>query len=373
MTDSRRLGHFITIAAAVAGLALFAYSLRQAGVSQIVEHVKGIGWGLVLILLLAGVRFMLRAEAWRLCTPVGSRLTLWQAFMAFVAGDALGNITPLGLIASEPTKVFLTRHHLATRQSIASLAADNLVYVLSVVAMIALGLGLTLATVPLSFEAREGITVTLVVLGLVCAGVLAVLRMRQPATNGRLRRLNRLTSVWQSVSELSAGHPARLLRAFAFDLLFHAVAILETFLALGWLLGDRAPSLAEAIMFESLNRVITVAFKFVPLRVGIDEVASGAFASLIGLNPAYGVALAVVRKVRNLFWMGAGLALIGVHHAQDAPRPQPQRAVDPTPTSEHAHLRPQPTGPGALSPFSVDSGSIPGLKRQRLEQDSSTI
>jgi len=327
MTDSRRLRYVITIAAAVAGLALFAYSLREAGVPQIVEHVKGIGWGLLLILTLAGIRFMLRAEAWRLCTPVGSRLTLRQAFMAFVAGDALGNITPLGLIASEPTKVFLTRHHLATRQSVASLAADNLVYVLSVVAMIALGLGLTLATVPLSFETREWLIALLVVLALVCAGVLYVLGMRQPATNGGSRWLNRLTVVWQSVSEFSACHPARLWRAFAFDLLFHAVAILETFLALGWLLGDRAPSLAEAIMFESLNRVITVAFKFVPLRVGVDEVASGAFASLIGLNPAYGVALALVRKVRNLFWMGTGLALIGVHHVRETPKLEHQRAV----------------------------------------------
>jgi hypothetical protein len=56
-------------------------------------------------------------------------------------------------------------------------------------------------------------------------------------------------------------------------------------------------------------------------------VASGAFASLIGINPAYGVALAVVRKVRNLFWMGAGLAFIGVHHVREAPELDHQRAV----------------------------------------------
>jgi hypothetical protein len=74
---------------------------------------------------------------------------------------------------------------------------------------------------------------------------------------------------------------------------------------------------AEAVMFESLNRVTTAVFKFVPLRVGVDEAASGVFASLLGVNPAYGVALAVVRKVRSLFWVGAGLTLIAVHHAHD--------------------------------------------------------
>src|SRR5215510_8678716 len=180
MTPRRQ--RILTIAAALGGLVLFAYAVRRAGVAEILDGIRRVGWGLVPILLLAGLRFLVRAEAWRLCGPAGTRLPLRQAFMAFLAGDAMGNITPLGLIASEPTKVFLTRHHLATRQSIASLAADNLVYVLSVVVMIALGLGLTLATVPLSFETREWIIASLVVLVLVCAGVLYVLRMRQPAT-----------------------------------------------------------------------------------------------------------------------------------------------------------------------------------------------
>ena len=117
--------------------------------------------------------------------------------------------------------------------------------------------------------------------------------------------------------EFSSGHPARLWRAFAFDVCFHAVAVLEAFLTLRWLLGDGSPTLAEAMMFESLNRVLTAAFKFVPLRVGVDEAATGAFAALVGVNPVAGVSLAVVRKVRGLFWMGIGLALIAVYHAPE--------------------------------------------------------
>jgi hypothetical protein len=53
---------------------------------------------------------------------------------------------------------------------------------------------------------------------------------------------------------------------------------------------------------------VTVAFKFVPFRIGIDEALSGALAPVLAVNPAAGVALAVVRKVRNLIWSGVGLA-----------------------------------------------------------------
>ena len=308
--------------AALAGLALFTYSVREAGIRQIADGMMRVGWGLIPILVLAGLRFVLRAEAWRLCAPAGSRLTLRQAFTAFLGGDALGNLTPLGLIASEPTKVLLTRHHLATRESVASLALDNVVYALSVITMIAAGVVVMLATVPLPFEAQElgvGVLVGLVLLA-VAGSLLFSTRLRSRG-DARPAWLEKPAALRRSVMELSSGHPERLWRVFAIDLVFHAVAVLETYLTLRWLLGQRSPTFAEAMMFESLNRVVMVAFKFVPLRVGIDEAASGAFAALVGVNPVTGVALALVRKVRSLFWMGAGLALIALHHAREAPAP----------------------------------------------------
>ena len=78
------------------------------------------------------------------------------------------------------------------------------------------------------------------------------------------------------------------------------------------------PTLAQAIVFESLNRVIIVAFKFVPFRIGVDEALTGALAPILSLNPAAGVSLAIVRKVRSLFWAGVGLIVIGLHPTRRA-------------------------------------------------------
>lgn len=319
MTTWRRR-HVLAIGAGIGGVVLFAYSVHAAGGRQIVEAIAGLGWGLLPILALGGIRFVLRAEAWRLCTPVASRLRFQQTFTAFLAGDAIGNVTPLGLFASEPAKVFLTRHHLATAESVSSLALDNVVYALSVAGMVSAGLLVMLFTVPLSFEAREWTVAGLIALGALCVLALRFLRRtrrRVPAQASTWR--DRLRKLRESVMEFSAGHPTRLWRAFALDACFHAVAVMEVYVALRWLMGDRGPTLAEAMMFESLNRVITAVFKFVPLRVGVDEAASGAFATVVGINPAAGVALALVRKVRSLFWMGAGLALIALYHAREVP------------------------------------------------------
>lgn len=307
----------LTAICTTAGLALFTYVVWRAGVSEILDGIRRVGWGLVAILALAGMRFVLRSWCWRLCMPGGASLTNRQALAAFLAGDAVGSITPLGLLASEPTKVLLTRHHLAPGESVASLAIENLIYTASVVVMVALGLAVVLATVPL--PARWQIEILAVLAGgvvVVAAGLWLLRGTWDPRRGARPAWRERLAAVRRAVVGFSAGHPGRLWRAFALDLAFHALAVLEVYLTLRWLLGDLSPTLAQAVVFEALNRVMTVAFKFVPFRVGVDEALSGALAPMLALAPAAGVSLAVVRKVRSLFWAGIGLGIVAAHPSQ---------------------------------------------------------
>jgi lysylphosphatidylglycerol synthase-like protein len=306
----------IAVVAALLGAALFVYAVRRAGVSEIIDAVRRVGWGLVLIFALAGLRFLVRAECWRWCLPPHTAFPLRRAFAAFLAGDSVGNITPLGLLASEPTKVLLTRHHLATREAVASLAVENLVYAASVLAMVAVGLIVVAANVAMPAVWRSGLFAALgaLILG---AGV-ALRAMRgtwDPSRGARPRWRERLASMRDEAARFSGGHPERLWRVFALDLVFHALAVLEVYITLEWLLVDRSPTIVEAVAFEALNRVITAAFKFVPFRVGIDEATAGALAPILSVNPAAGVALAVVRKVRNLFWAALGLVPVATHPA----------------------------------------------------------
>ena len=308
-----RRGRLLTFVGALGGAALFLYAVQRAGPAEVLDGIRRVGWGLVLILVLAGIRFVIRAQCWRLCMVEDVRLPLGRAFSALLAGDAVGNITPLGLLASEPTKVLLTRHHLATRESVASLAVDNFVYAASALAMIAFGLVVMLATV------RLPVADEWVIVGALAgsAGLVVVTRRLLRGTwneerGARPRWRERLAAWRASVVVFASARPGRLWRVFALDLVFHALAVLEIFVTLEWLLGGGA-TVSQAIVFEALNRAITVAFKFVPFRVGVDEALSGTLAPLLTVNPTIGVTLAVVRKARNLFWAAIGLVLIAMH------------------------------------------------------------
>ena len=71
-----------------------------------------------------------------------------------------------------------------------------------------------------------------------------------------------------------------------------------------------APTLLTAFILETVNRVINIAFKFVPLRTGVDEAGTGMLSKVLGFTTAIGVTLAIVRKARDIFWATIGVVLM---------------------------------------------------------------
>jgi hypothetical protein len=65
-----------------------------------------------------------------------------------------------------------------------------------------------------------------------------------------------------------------------------------------------------AFVLETANRIVNVVFRFVPLRVGVDEAGSAIIARVLGLGTTVGVTLAVVRKARVLCWSAVGIVLM---------------------------------------------------------------
>jgi hypothetical protein len=322
----------ISAAGATLGAVLFIWSVERVGVSAIVDAVRRVGWGALAILAIGGLRFAVRAQCWRWCLPPGVVLDYPHAFSAFLAGDSVGNVTPLGLLASEPTKVLLTRHHLATLDSAASLTLENIVYTFSVLAMIGFGISLLLLTVTVPDPIRWlAIGALLAIVTLAATAVVALRAPLPPLVHPRSSWRGRLIRLRTEVSRFAVDHPRRLAQVFGLQIVFHVLAVWETYLTLEWLLGDQSPSATQAVLFETVNRLTTVLFKFVPFRLGVDEAASGAAASLFAVTAAAGVALALIRRGRVLFWSAIGLLLIATHPADPesaTKRHQADAAID---------------------------------------------
>ena len=309
---------------ALAGLALFAYFVWRAGPGEIWSNISKIGWGFVAIILLAGLRFAVRAQAWRLCFEDSHRLGFWEAFKAYLIGDAAGNVVPLGIVVSEPTKAAMaSRQGVPFAATFSAIAVENIFYMLSVAFFIFCGAAALLAAFPLPKVLRYSSYGIVAGAGLFVVFAAYALRrewrflsaaLRWTAERGLGRRaLGRRLERVSAFEERIYGFYERNQRRFPFIVLcqaaFHALGVAESYLTI-WLVSDTRPTILSAFLFESVNRVITVVFKFVPLRAGIDELGTGHLARVLAFGMAAGVTLAIVRKARLVFWMAVGVSLL---------------------------------------------------------------
>jgi len=306
------------VATSVLGLALLVYLVRRTGVGPIVEGARAVGWGFLGIVALGGLRFGARALAWVLCIEPPARLRLWTAFSATLSGDALGNLTPLGLLVSEPAKVAFVRAETPIGPAAAALAVENFLYTLTAAGVIALGLVAMLAAFPLpeplgavlAVSLGAVIAILVVAFWLIGRRLAVVSPILDRLAGGRAARLvSRIRLLEVRTFELYERRRSRLLPVLAAETAFHALGVTEIYLTL-WLLTGAAPTLLTAFLLESVNRVITVVFKFVPLRVGVDEAGTAVFTSVLGLGTTVGVTLALVRKGRVIVWAAVGLMLL---------------------------------------------------------------
>jgi len=306
------------------GLLLFAYFVSRAGVGEILSNIQRLGAGFVLILAVSSTRYIVRALAWTRCVEPPHRLPFRDAFAARLMGDALGNIIPFVSVAvSEPSKAVFVKDRVPLMVGLSALAIENIFYALTVALFIFSGT----ATLLLTFSLPKGLryasigalVTTLVIIPLIyllirsqarfLSGALAFLENRRVTAKlvGKLKP--RAQSLEDRVYGFYATSRRSFLSIFLLEMCFHVAGVVEIFITLLFI-SPVAPTLTQAFILESVNRIINVAFKFIPLRAGVDEGGTGQVSKVLGFARGLGVTLAIVRKGRDIFWSAVGLLLI---------------------------------------------------------------
>lgn len=310
----------VNVALALVGAILLAVTVQRVGIAEVRSSLTDIGWWYFAILALGGIRFAARARAWQVCAGT-ARLTFKRAFSAILSADALGNLTPFGMLASEPSKVYFINDRVPTVEAVSSVAAENAFYMTTVLMMIGAG-ALTffgVANLPPALKLGAQAVVGLVMAG--GATGLWIMR-RQPAILSQVARFiahwtGRGTTAPDRLREIEVHFYAvltwpwtRIAHVALWEAAFHVAAVAEVFLVLRLLPMGQDVTLLQAFVLETAGRLIVVAFKFVPYRLGVDEAGSAMIARALALDPTLGVALALVRRLRVLFWNALGLGLL---------------------------------------------------------------
>jgi len=244
---------------------------------------------------------------------------VWRAR---IIGDATGHLTTSGPILAEPMRIRILRGKLSLTSRVSSLTVETLTYLMSCCLMIAAALLALIATFAVSWNLRAVSIMVVTLLLLVVASTIVIAWRRWPVASdlgligakllgtiglgGKFdRQLLQLVELEKRVFNFYAERPRDFIVVALWHALFHVCGVVETYATLQFIGFDTSP--LAAFTLEGANRVINVAFSFVPGRLGVDEAGSGLLAQTLGLGTTAGVSLALIRKGRVLFWTIVGL------------------------------------------------------------------
>jgi hypothetical protein len=326
----KKTPHFwISLASLLAGLALFVYLVHRTGPGRILDQIEQFGWFFGLVLLISGVRQLLRTLSWHFSLePEYRRIPLWRLFNIRLMGEAITDLTFAGPLLGEPMKALAASRQLPATVCLSSIAVENLVFSVSVVVFLLTGVWALLFHAALPGEMR--LFNLLATLALIIPALLSYLAIRrdwkilswtaylagrfQPTWEARLQLSARVGQVEERLYTFVGENRRLFLFILLLELATHCCGVAEAWLILRATTGET--SLLAALLVESAYRVVNVVFAFVPLRLGVDESGTALTLKALGPGGGAGVSLAIIRKIRILFWMAVGLALLGRHALQ---------------------------------------------------------
>lgn len=291
----------------LAGLALFTAVLIWQGLPAIGRALSVAGWGLALVALWHLVPMLMDSHAWRILfrrpRPSEAR-ALWARWI----GESINTLLPAAQIGGEIAKArLLIKQGRAAAETGAAVVVDLTLGAVTQMLFGILGLMLLLRRIDepdIAWGVAVGIGVMLAMLAwfykLQRGGLFAAIAALIKRIGGGREWLDFVGGARALDTAIAAiyEHPTVALRALVWRGLGWLAGIGEVWLGL-YFLGHPV-GLADAVMLEALGQAIRGAAFAIPGALGVQEGGFVLLAGLIGLDAHAGLALSLVKRVREL-------------------------------------------------------------------------
>jgi uncharacterized protein (TIRG00374 family) len=305
------------------GLGVFGALVWQTGVEAILEQFQVLGWGVALFLIPSFVIYTLDTWGWSFCFRGSSPVRFVDLWRVRAAGESLNATLPAAYMGGEPVKALLLRRYgVSGADGMAgaivgktSMTLAQILYVLSGLGAAAIvargenlwvllgasGLITGLATLSL-YLAYKGQTYGL---GRLLQGLTERLGIGARQVGERREGFDRMDA---ALSAFYAEDRKRFWVASAIFFLAWVVEMAEVVIFF-WLLGVPLGPV-EAYAIASLATVVKAAGFFIPASLGAQEGGNVLLFLAFGLTSVTALTFSLLRRVRELLWIGIGLALL---------------------------------------------------------------
>lgn len=296
------------------GLALFTAVLAWQGIGAVAGALSAVGWGLVAVTAWHLVPLVIDSHAWRLLFG-RPRPPVWRIVWARWIGESVNGLLPVAQIGGDIAKArLLIKRGLPGAETAATVVVDTTLAAIGQMLFAIAGLLMLLALMhrpDMAWGIGIGIAVMLALLALFYrlqrGGLFALLAGALRRVSGGRSSLDFVGGA-QAMDEAIAAiyaRPGVVLRGLVWRLVGWFAGIGEVWLAL-YFLGHPV-GLEDALMLEALGQAIRGAAFAIPGALGVQEGGFALLATLVGLDMQTGVAISLVKRVRELAFGLPGL------------------------------------------------------------------
>lgn len=309
----------LTAVLLLVGIAVLCGLVAHIGPGTLASEIHKLGFNLLWVLVPSAVSYVLDAFGWRhTLGRHAHRITFFRLFMTRMGGEAVNFTTPAAYLGGEPVKAYmLSRHNIPLVDGLASVVTAKTTMTLAQVLFIVIGL--TLSGVLLSGSAD------LLIMGLLGLGALGfgvglfVAAQRHGLFMSILRILDRLhvkirwieqrEHKFRMLDEAIADFYKRDRRGFLLSTSFFfggwMVGAVETYLILYFL--GLPVDVFTAVAIEALAVFVKGGTAFIPGSLGGQEAGNVLLFVAFGYTEAIGATYAIMRRIREIFWIAFGL------------------------------------------------------------------
>ena len=298
--------------ATVAGLAIMVMLIVRVGSDEaLTATARALGWRSLLVCLPFALIMSVDTLGWRYAFAY-DRVPFLRLVAARIAGEAVNVMTAVAPVGGDAIKVWFLRPHVPYQESIASVIVAKTTITLSQALFLLIGV---MAAMALAVDARlVRAMLWLLLVELIGAGGFLAVQVAGSLSRGarllsRVKKLDALAAGAENLDRTLQRFYRREWRRFALSVGFHL---------LGWLMGaletwlflrvlQIPASLTTALVIETLGSAVRFATFFVPGSLGALEGANTAAFAALGLGAPAGLAFSLLRRLRQVVWIGLGV------------------------------------------------------------------
>ena len=321
------------------GLLTLVLLVWHVGPGRIYDAAAQLGpTALIVILLPSVLMYVVEAYGWKVTLgPSAKAVPFWCLLAIRTAGEVVNMTTPTAYVGGEPLKAYLLkRYQVPMVEGLASVVIAKTTMTIAEVLFILLGIALGFWVLGANGSSGHTVVAALLSVGLLTFGTMAFVFVQQRGLFTWL--LEFLRKIGLKIAYLEAREDKlRSLDRTILDFYRHnrpAFYSSTGLFFLGWLaeafevyvivyyLGGPAMALA-AISIGALSVFIKGGTFFIPGSLGAQDGGNLLLLKAFGYSDVTGITFALLRRFRELVWIGLGLICLAVLGKRDSITPPP--------------------------------------------------